>query len=142
MRKFWPMTERLPTSTPSAQRQVPLVVVAEGPVVQLLVVGDHHAAVPGVDGLEDVEGVGAELADRAQALAAVGAAEGLGRVLDEQQLVLFGDRGRGASRSQGLPIMCTARMARVCGVIRASTSAGSRVRLSSTSARTGTALRR
>ena len=74
-----------------AQGQVPLVVVAEGPLVQPGVVGDHHAPVAGVDGLEDVEGVGAQLPDRAEAAAVVGAAEGLGRVLQEQQVVLLGD---------------------------------------------------
>ena len=78
-----------------AVRLVPLVVVSERPLVQIVVVGDDHAAVAAGDGLEDVQREAAHPADGAQLAAVVRSAGGLAGVFQHQQPALLGDRHDG-----------------------------------------------
>ena len=115
------------------------VVHVERDIQEVVAIGDQHAALAGRDDLVELQAERARVAERAQTAAAIARAGRLAHVLDRA-------RGRAPSRSHtsssmsaGAPRMWTGRIARVRGVSRRSTSAGSSVSESSTSASTGIA---
>ena len=70
---------------------MPLVVEAEEAAIGGLVIRGNHSAIPCRDGLENVEAVGACMANGTHRLAVISRAECLCAILDQQQIMLIRD---------------------------------------------------
>ena len=68
---------------------MPLVMEGEEAPVGLLVLGDHHSAIPCAYGLEDVEAEAAGMACAPYGPSMVGGSKGLGAILDEKESMLI-----------------------------------------------------
>ena len=115
--------------------------VGQGPgaLERLVIVGEHHPALSGIQVLAGLEAEGARASDGADPAPAPFGQVRLRGILDQDQ-PFPARRSARASISAGQPPMCTATIARVRSVTAASAAAGSRfIVRGSTSAKTGIA---